>query len=47
MEKSDKLIYEEMYLSILGLYIREPIWIYAREIYNGSNSSNKTNNGVL
>ena len=42
MGKSDRDKYEKMYL-----YIREPIKIYAREIYNESNSSYETNDGVL
>ena len=42
MGKSDRETFVEIYLNI-----RKPIWIYAKEIYNGSNSSYETNNGVL
>ena len=40
--KRDRDTYEEMYL-----YIREPIWINAREIYHESDSSYETNVKVL
>ena len=42
MGNSDIDMYEEIQLHII-----EPIWIYARELYNGNNSSYETNDRVL
>ena len=42
MEESDRDMYKEIYL-----HIREPIWIYAKSIYNESNLFYETNNKLL